>query len=71
MGKNKGFRCEKCGSRYVDLQKIETELKRDLEKGLYMTATRSQRHLTRPFRRYGLEKHRGTVEELIGEWHHP
>jgi tRNA(Ile2)-agmatinylcytidine synthase len=71
MGKNKGFRCEKCGSRYVNLGKIETKMKRNLEKGLYMTATRSQRHLTKPFRRYGLEKRHGAIEELVGNWHHP
>ncbi len=71
MGKNKGFRCEKCGSRYADLKKIEIKLKRDLEKGLYITATRSQRHLTKPFGRYGLEKHHVIVEELIEEWHYP
>jgi len=69
MGKNKGFRCEKCGSRYAHLEKTETRLKRDLKKGLYITATRSQRHLTKPFRRYGMEKHHVTVKELIEVWH--
>jgi tRNA(Ile2)-agmatinylcytidine synthase len=69
MGKNKGFRCEKCGSRYAHLEKTETRLKRDLKKSLYITATRSQRHLTKPFRRYGMEKHHVTVKELIEVWH--
>jgi tRNA(Ile2)-agmatinylcytidine synthase len=71
MGKDKGFRCEKCGSRYRNLGKIETPLKRVLKKGLYMTATRSQRHLTKPSRRYGMEKHRVTVKEPVGDWHSP
>lgn len=71
MGKNKGFKCEKCGSRYRNLEKIETSLRRDLEKGLYITATRSQRHLTKPSRRYGMEKHHVTIEEPVGDWHSP
>jgi tRNA(Ile2)-agmatinylcytidine synthase len=71
MGKNKGFRCERCGARYTYLEKTETKLKRDLNKGLYITATRSQRHLTKPFRRYGMEKHHFVVKELIEGWHFP
>lgn len=71
MGRNKGFRCEKCGSRYTDLDKIEVKMKREIEESLYMTSTRSQRHLTKPFRRYGLEKSHTIFKELIGDWHFP
>jgi len=71
MGKNQGFRCEKCGSRYPRLEKVAEPVGRNVKRGLYMTATRSQRHLTKPFRRYGLEKRCGTVEELIDDWHFP
>jgi tRNA(Ile2)-agmatinylcytidine synthase len=69
MGTNKGFRCERCGSRYRNLEKVETLLRRDLKIGLYMTATRSQRHLAKPFRRYGKEKRQASPEEPAGNWH--
>lgn len=71
MGRNQGFRCEKCGSRYSDLKKVAIRVKRDLKKGLYITATRSQRHLTKPFRRYGMEKHHEPIKKLIECWHFP
>lgn len=70
MGRNKGFRCEKCGLRYVDLGKIEVKMEREIRKGLYMTSTRSQRHLTKPFRRYGLEKSHTAFKRLIEDWCH-
>jgi len=69
MGRNKGFKCEKCSSRYTDLGKIELKLEREIRKGLYMTSTRSQRHLTKPFRRYGLEKSHTTFKGLIESWY--
>jgi tRNA(Ile2)-agmatinylcytidine synthase len=71
MGKNKGFRCDKCGSRYLNLGKVEVKLKREIQKGLYITSTRSQRHLTKPFRRYGMEKRHVTSKNLIEDWHFP
>jgi len=46
-------------------------LKRDVKRGLYITSTRSQRHLTKPFVRYGMEKRHGTSEKLIENWHFP
>jgi tRNA(Ile2)-agmatinylcytidine synthase len=71
MGKKKGFRCDKCGSRYADLNKVDVKVRREIRKGLYITSTRSQRHLTKPFRRYGMEKHHVEVKELIENWHSP
>ena len=71
MGKDKGFRCERCGSRYVNLEKVEVKVKREIRKGLYITSTRSQRHLAKPFRRYGMEKQHAKVEGLIENWHFP
>lgn len=71
MGKGQGFRCEKCGSRFPNLRKAESRLKRDIRKGLYITSERSQRHLTKPLRRYGLEKQGAKVEGLIEGWHSP
>jgi tRNA(Ile2)-agmatinylcytidine synthase len=71
MGKSKGFRCERCGFRTTSLKKAETRIKRDIERGLYITSTRSQRHLTKPTSRYGMEKSHETVDKLIDDWHSP
>lgn len=71
MGKDKGFKCEKCGSRYVNIGKVEVKMRREIRKGLYITSTRSQRHLTKPFRRYGMEKRGKTIVKLIDGWHFP
>ena len=68
-GKNQGFRCEKCGVKYVDLKKSSLALTRPIKEGLYFTSTRSQRHLTKPFRRYGQEKRGASSCGIIGEWH--
>ncbi|MCW4009109.1 MAG: tRNA(Ile)(2)-agmatinylcytidine synthase [Candidatus Bathyarchaeota archaeon] len=69
MGKNQGFRCEKCKTKFKDLQKTAVAQERSLKTGLYVTSTRSQRHLTKPLRRYGLEKHGKPTEKLVAEWH--
>jgi tRNA(Ile2)-agmatinylcytidine synthase len=71
MGKDKGFRCDKCGARYPNLQKVKAEAKREIQKGLYITSARSQRHLTKPFRRYGMEKNNTTAGKMIEGWHFP
>lgn len=68
MGKNQGFRCEKCGRKYADLKKKQTPLPRPLDLGLYITSTRSQRHLTKPLRRYGQEKV-SVAAPLIDTWY--
>ncbi|MGA3111456.1 MAG: tRNA(Ile)(2)-agmatinylcytidine synthase [Candidatus Bathyarchaeia archaeon] len=69
MGKNQGFRCKKCGGEFADLKKKDLVVPRALTFGLYVTSTRSQRHLTKPLRRYGLEKADVSVVRLIGQWH--
>jgi tRNA(Ile2)-agmatinylcytidine synthase len=71
MGKQKGLRCDKCGSRYPRAEKIQVRLKRDVKRGLYITSTRSQRHLTKPYGRYGMEKHHVKMKELMENWHFP
>jgi len=71
MGRDQGFRCEKCCQKYRSLVKVGCEVKRGLKRGLYITATRSQRHLTKPYIRYGMEKHRSLLPTLIDEWHFP
>jgi tRNA(Ile2)-agmatinylcytidine synthase len=70
MGTNQGFRCDKCGFRSSQLKRVEVNEERGLKKGMYITSPRSQRHLTKPHRRYGREK-AGPSTEMIEHWHHP
>jgi len=70
MGNRKGFRCKKCGFRARNLEKIKVEDKRSLEEQLYITSPRSQRHLTKPFLRYGKEKV-SPPKRMIKNWHFP
>ncbi len=69
MGKKQGLRCEKCGGKYGDLKKQEVIGFRKIKAGLYFTSTRSQRHLTKPLRRYGQEKHGFPDFNLNSDWH--
>jgi tRNA(Ile2)-agmatinylcytidine synthase len=71
MGRNQGLRCEKCRTRYPSLKKVVVKTDRDLKRGLYITSTRSLRHLTKPYCRYGREKRRGQIEDLVNQWHYP
>ncbi|MEM4704319.1 MAG: tRNA(Ile)(2)-agmatinylcytidine synthase [Candidatus Bathyarchaeia archaeon] len=70
MGAGKGFRCERCGLRYETKAKLKVKAERAIQKGLHVTSTRSQRHLTKPLRRYGLEKRHAKVN-LVDCWHSP
>jgi len=70
MGANKGFRCEKCGFRGRKLEKVKCQVNRGLKQKLYVTSPRSQRHLTKPPSRYGLEK-AGKPQRMILNWHFP
>jgi tRNA(Ile2)-agmatinylcytidine synthase len=70
MGKHQGLRCEQCGKKFANLKKQETVLPRTLKQGLYVTSTRSQRHLTKPLRRFGQEK-QGESVMLVKDWHFP
>jgi tRNA(Ile2)-agmatinylcytidine synthase len=71
MGKNKGFRCKKCGLRETNIGKVEVKKKRNIKKDLYISSTRSQRHLTKPSVRYGMEKRHRPSERPIENWHSP
>jgi len=70
MGAGKGFRCPKCGFRSSELKRSTVELERGVRKGLYVTSPRSQRHLTKPLSRYGMEK-LGKPRRMIKDWHFP
>ena len=67
MGTNKGFRCPRCGLRDPGARKVLVEVPRKAEPGLYLPPPRSQRHLTKPLRRYGLEKY-GRPGPPKGRW---
>jgi tRNA(Ile2)-agmatinylcytidine synthase len=71
MGKNQGMRCEKCGGKFSDLKKTRLIVNRAIKLGLYVTSTRSQRHLTKPLLRYGQEKICESTCPMISEWHFP
>ena len=68
MGKNKGFRCEKCGFRSKRLRKVVVIKERDLKEGVYVSDPRSERHLTKPLQRYGMEKSKAKVVLIDGWW---
>jgi tRNA(Ile2)-agmatinylcytidine synthase len=56
IGKGKGFECYKCGFHGANLTKIAFKVERSIKPGLYVAPPRSERHLTKPLSRYGLEK---------------
>ncbi|MEM1582112.1 MAG: tRNA(Ile)(2)-agmatinylcytidine synthase [Candidatus Bathyarchaeia archaeon] len=56
MGRGKGFECYKCGFHGSNLTKNVIKVERPLKPGLYIAPPRSERHLTKPLTRYGLEK---------------
>lgn len=70
LGKGQGFRCPKCSFQSLNLRKVAVEEERGIVEGLYITPPRSQRHLTKPFNRYGKEK-KGRPERMLPFWHCP
>jgi tRNA(Ile2)-agmatinylcytidine synthase len=70
MGTGKGFRCDRCGFRSSKLKKTVVREKRYVKEELYVTSPRSQRHLTKPLCRYGLEKS-AKPKRMIKDWHFP
>jgi len=70
MGREKGFRCRRCGLRDGRLRKLVVEVERQLELGLYVPPQKAQRHLTKPLARYGREKEY-IPGELYELWHWP
>jgi tRNA(Ile2)-agmatinylcytidine synthase len=55
-GKGQGFKCKKCDFQGPNLKKTVLGTDRSIEPGVYVTSPRSQRHLTKPLKRYGSEK---------------
>jgi len=52
MGRGKGFRCRRCGSRYRNARKIAVPKPRSLRLGLHLPPISAHRHLTRPAHRW-------------------
>jgi len=67
MGTGKGFRCPKCGFQSSTIEKSVQQRNRELRKRFYVTSPRSQRHLTKPLSRYGMEKS-GKPKVMMSNW---
>ncbi|MBI2127121.1 MAG: hypothetical protein HYU02_07410 [Thaumarchaeota archaeon] len=63
-GKGQGFACPNCGARAK--KKVSKILPRGIKESLYLPPLHSQRHLTKPLKRYGKEKN--SKAELIDGW---
>lgn len=70
MGRDKGFRCERCRVRFPLASKVLVSVPRGIQCGLYVPPSRAQRHLTKPLSRYGLEQS-GGPRRPCGSWHYP
>ena len=64
VGKDKGYRCIKCGSKSNKIRKIE--IKSEIENKLYLPTLSAQRHLIKPADRYGKEQR--SKKKLKGNW---
>jgi tRNA(Ile2)-agmatinylcytidine synthase len=69
-GKDKGFKCAKCGFRDREGQKIESVIDREVEVGIHLPPLSAQRHLTRPMIRLNRTNEKNQVV-LKDPWHHP
>lgn len=69
-GRNKGFRCDRCGLRSRTIEKIVMREDGGIRPGLYVTPPRARRHLSKPISRYGLERE-GAPTTLFKLWHAP
>lgn len=47
-GKNKGFKCPKCGNKIKSDEKIKNKIERDIKEGFYEVPTEARRHLSKP-----------------------
>ena len=64
IGKNKGYRCIKCGSKSNKIRKIEVN--NEIENKLYLPVLSAQRHLIKPVDRYWKEQR--NKKKLKGNW---
>lgn len=71
LGLRQGFACEKCGELVMEQQIVKVERGLTMNRP-YLPPERAHRHLTKPLKRYGLEKNR--LKEsygFINLWHFP
>jgi len=66
-GYQKGYKCRSCGYKDKKLKKIRKNIKRALEKGLYIPPEQAQRHLVKPLRRYTIEP-KNTFDFITDWW---
>jgi tRNA(Ile2)-agmatinylcytidine synthase len=69
-GKEKGYKCFKCGFKDQTAMKVESPVERTIKVGVYLPPLSAQRHLTRPMSRLGYTKS-GKPGQLIEKWHSP
>jgi tRNA(Ile2)-agmatinylcytidine synthase len=67
MGKEKGYRCKKCGYKNNKLTKKSIIHPREISTGIYLPDRDAQRHLTKPLKRYDKENHFNN-EEMFEPW---
>ena len=53
-GKDKGYKCRRCGYKDRNISKIKTSIERELLPGRYIPPAQAQRHLVKPHVRYNL-----------------
>lgn len=70
MGKNKGYKCPKCGYRDPKARKIPVEISRSIKPGFYQPPPRAFKHLMKPIERFGKEKTK-PPKGLINKWCYP
>ena len=63
-GRGKGFSCKNCGT--FAKSKTPKTVARNIKEGLYLPPLRSQRHLTRPLKRFGKEN--SPPSEMVENW---
>jgi tRNA(Ile2)-agmatinylcytidine synthase len=52
LGKNQGYKCEKCKTKSLQTQKNKKLIPRNIHKGLYLPPPSAHRHLTKPQQYY-------------------
>ncbi len=57
MGRDKGYRCERCGIKRPELKPVYTELARKISEGVYEVSVSARRHLTMPLKLGSLGRH--------------
>lgn len=70
-GKNKGFKCKKCGFYDKFAKKIISHIPTTLKTGLYLPPPRSQKHLAKPLSRINLYKKINRKIDSTIPWHFP